>query len=68
MYQFLIDCVFSREKPHDKEWDELDKTKIPILLNYCQCKLLEKEYYSVIEHCTTVLKSEPGKFIKVFTL
>lgn len=33
--------------------------KIPLLLNYAQCKLLNKEYYSVIEHCTTVLKTEP---------
>lgn len=34
--------------------------KIPLLLNYAQCKLLNKEYYSVIEHCSTVLKTEPG--------
>lgn len=34
--------------------------KVPLLLNYAQCKLLNKEYYSVIEHCTTVLKTEPG--------
>lgn len=34
--------------------------KIPLLLNYAQCKLINKEYYSVIEHCTTVLKTEPG--------
>lgn len=35
--------------------------KIPFLLNYAQIKLQNKEYYSVIEHCTTVLKSDPGK-------
>lgn len=42
--------------------------KIPLLLNYAQCKLLNKEYYSVIEHCSTVLKTEPGSinlFIKL---
>lgn len=33
--------------------------KIPLLLNFAQCKLMKKEYYSVIEHCTTVLKMEP---------
>lgn len=39
--------------------------KIPLLLNYAQCKLLNKEYYSVIEHCSTVLKTEPGnKFME----
>lgn len=39
---------------------ELNKIKIPILLNYAQCKLIESEYYSVIEHCTTVLETEPN--------
>lgn len=34
--------------------------KNPLLLNYSQCKLLNKEYYDVIEHCTTVLETEPG--------
>jgi len=51
--------IFS-EKPNDEEWLSLNQTKIPLLLNYAQCKLLNKEYYSVIEHCTTVLKTEPG--------
>lgn len=36
--------------------------KVPLLLNYAQCKLLNKEYYLVIEHCTTVLKTEPGMY------
>lgn len=48
------------EKPNDEEWLSLNQMKIPLLLNYAQCKLLNKEYYSVIEHCTTVLKTEPG--------
>jgi len=48
------------EKPNDEEWLSLNRMKIPLLLNYAQCKLLNKEYYSVIEHCTTVLKTESG--------
>lgn len=32
---------------------------MPILLNFAQCKLLEKDYYAVIEHCTEVLKHDP---------
>lgn len=36
--------------------------KVPLLLNYAQCKLIQKEYYLVIEHCTTVLKIEPGLY------
>ncbi|XP_043273267.1 AH receptor-interacting protein [Venturia canescens] len=47
------------EKPNDEEWLELNRMKIPLLLNYAQCKLIQKEYYDVIEHCTTVLKTEP---------
>lgn len=34
--------------------------KTPLLLNYAQCKLIQEEYYAVIEHCTTVLKHNPG--------
>lgn len=61
--------IFS-EKPNDEEWLSLNRMKIPLLLNYAQCKLLNKEYYAVIEHCTTVLKAEPGikKFIRDSTL
>lgn len=51
-----------REKPNDEEWLELIRVKIPILLNYAQCRLLDKDYYAVIEHCTEVLKHEPSKF------
>lgn len=52
---------FHREKPHDTEWLDLIKIKIPLLLNYSQCKLINKDYYAVIEHCTEVLKHEPSK-------
>lgn len=48
-----------REKPHDEEWLELVKLKNPLLLNFAQCKLLVKEYYAVIEHCSEVLQHEP---------
>lgn len=49
-----------REKPRDEEWNELNKEKIPLLLNYSQCQLMVGEYYSAIEHCSEVLKYEPG--------
>lgn len=51
---------FRREKPHDTEWLELIKTKLPLLLNYSQCMLLKKDYYAVIEYCTEVLSHEPS--------
>jgi AH receptor-interacting protein len=34
----------------------LAQLKVPLLLNYSQCKLLEQDYYAVIEHCTEALK------------
>ncbi|KFB42056.1 AGAP000725-PA-like protein [Anopheles sinensis] len=46
----------NREKPDEPEWIELAQAKIPLLLNYSQCKLLERDYYAAIEHCTEVLK------------
>lgn len=59
----LVLFIFFREKPHDVDWLELVKIKIPLLLNYAQCKLLQKEYYEVIEHCSEVLKHEPSKIL-----
>jgi len=47
-----------REKPGDEEWTKLDKMKIPLLLNYSQCKLLLGEYYEVITHTTAVLEKD----------
>lgn len=55
-------CVF-RERKSDDEWKDLNKIKLPILLNYAQCKLINGDFYSVIEHCNTVLEYEPGVFI-----
>lgn len=53
---FFFSC---REKPRDVEWNQLNDQKIPILLNFAQCQLLLKEYYPVIEHCSTILESDP---------
>ena len=36
--------------------------KVPFLLNYAQCKLFLKDYYPVIEHASTVLKRDPGRY------
>ncbi|KAL1517557.1 hypothetical protein ABEB36_001307 [Hypothenemus hampei] len=52
----LLEQLMLKEKPHDLEWNTLNEQKLPILLNFAQCKLNEKDYYSVITHCTEVLK------------
>uniref|UniRef100_A0A4W6BR18 peptidylprolyl isomerase n=1 Tax=Lates calcarifer TaxID=8187 RepID=A0A4W6BR18_LATCA len=41
-----------KEHPGDEAWVKLDHMITPLLLNYCQCKLLEGQYYEVIEHCS----------------
>jgi hypothetical protein len=61
-YMHTILCIsFSSEKPGAEEWTALEKLKVPLLLNFSQCKLYDKDYYKVIEHCSTVLKSDPGE-------
>ncbi|XP_033213716.1 aryl-hydrocarbon-interacting protein-like 1 [Belonocnema kinseyi] len=60
-----LEQLMLAEKPKDEEWMALNDMKIPLLLNYAQCKLLQKEYYAVIEHCTTVLKHDPNN-VKAF--
>ncbi|XP_063973879.1 AH receptor-interacting protein [Diachasmimorpha longicaudata] len=55
----MLEQLMLSEKPHDEDWQTLNRMKIPLLLNFAQCKLYKKEYYAVIEHCTTVLGIEP---------
>lgn len=62
----ILEQLMLVEKPGEKEWLELEKQKVPLLLNFSQCKLYEKEYYSVIEHCSTVLKSDPDNVKALF--
>ena len=51
-----LEQLILREKPQDEEWSELRKQKVPLLLNYAQCKLSLNDYYPVIEHCSEVLE------------
>lgn len=48
-----------REKPKDVEWHELDVQRRPLLLNFVQCQLKLGNFYSAIEHATTILDSDP---------
>lgn len=61
-----IEQLLLREKPGEEEWLALEKLKIPILLNYSQCKLINKEYYSVIEYTTVVLEKDPNNVKALF--
>lgn len=61
-----LEQLMLKEKPHDIEWTGLNKLKLPLLLNYAQCKLQTEEYYAVIEHCSTVLESDPDNIKALF--
>ncbi|KAK7077406.1 Aryl-hydrocarbon-interacting protein-like 1, partial [Halocaridina rubra] len=61
-----LEQLMLREKPNDEDWLKLNEMKMPLLLNYSQCQLLQGEYYSVIEHCTTVLSSDPDNVKALF--
>ncbi|GFV17594.1 AH receptor-interacting protein [Trichonephila clavipes] len=62
----LVEQLLLREKPGDPEWLDLEKLKIPILSNYAQCKLLQKDYYSVIEFTTTILEKDKNNVKALF--
>lgn len=53
-------CLF-QERPGDEIWTNLDKMITPLLLNYCQCMLLQGQYYEVIEYCSSLLFKYEGK-------
>lgn len=55
-----------REKPQSEDWREVMTKKVPLLLNYAQCKLLLKDYADVIRHTTTVLEFEPDNVKALF--
>ncbi|XP_053610021.1 aryl-hydrocarbon-interacting protein-like 1 [Plodia interpunctella] len=55
----MLEQLMVRERKTDDEWVNLNKIKIPILLNYAQCKLIKGDFYPVIEHCSTVLQYDP---------
>uniref|UniRef100_A0A1B6LD13 peptidylprolyl isomerase n=1 Tax=Graphocephala atropunctata TaxID=36148 RepID=A0A1B6LD13_9HEMI len=61
-----LEQLLLREKPRDVEWNELNDKKLPLLLNYAQCKLLQEDFYPVIEHCTSVLEFEPDNVKALF--
>lgn len=61
-----LEQLILREKPGEEEWLDLEKLKIPILLNYAQCKLVKKDYYPVIEYTSTVLEKDPSNIKALF--
>lgn len=54
----ILEQLMLRERKEDEEWVKLNEIRVPLLLNYAQCKLTLGDYYSVIEHCSTVLEHD----------
>ncbi|CAG9102901.1 unnamed protein product [Plutella xylostella] len=52
----ICEQLMLRERKTDDDWVKLNKIRLPILLNYSQCRLMKQDYYTVIEHCNTVLE------------
>lgn len=61
----ILEHLMLKEKPHDTEWFELAALKVPLLLNYAQCRLLAEDYYAVIQTCTEVISLD-SKNVKAF--
>lgn len=62
----MVEQLMLKEKPHDAEWQELANIKVPLLLNYAQCRLIAGDYYAVIEHCNEVLTLDPRNVKALF--
>ncbi|XP_050429915.1 AH receptor-interacting protein [Adelges cooleyi] len=62
----FLEQIMMKLKPQEKEWNELNDIKTPLLLNLAQCKLISKEYYQVIEHCTSILDVNPDNIKALF--
>ncbi|XP_029430993.1 AH receptor-interacting protein [Rhinatrema bivittatum] len=57
-YYDAIACLKNlqmKEQPGSPDWIQLDLKITPLLLNYCQCKLLLEDYYEVLEHTNSIL-------------
>ena len=51
----FLEQLSLREQAQSEEWRAIEERKVPLLLNYAQCMLLQKDYAEVIRHTTTVL-------------
>ncbi|KAL5477687.1 hypothetical protein EMCRGX_G024515 [Ephydatia muelleri] len=55
-----------KEKAHSDEWNRIEEKKVPLLLNYAQCKLIMMEYAEAIRHTTTVLEFDSNNVKALF--
>ena len=51
-----------QERPGDEHWIKLDVLMTPLLLNYCQCKLMQGQFYEVLDHCSSLISKYDGEW------
>ncbi|XP_052320427.1 AH receptor-interacting protein-like isoform X2 [Oncorhynchus keta] len=63
-YHNAIACLKNlqmKERPGDEGWIKLDLMITPLMLNYCQCQLIQGQYYEVLDHCSSILSKYEGE-------
>lgn len=61
-----LESFMLKEKPRDKEWNELNEQKLPILSNFSLCRYHLKDYYACIEHTSHILEFQPNNVKALF--
>ena len=54
----FLEQMSLKERPHTTEWNTLQEIKVPLQLNYAQCKFCLCEYDKVVALTTSVLEFE----------
>lgn len=62
----MIEQLQLKEKPGETEWKAWEIQKLPFLSNMAQCKLVEGDYYRVIQLSSQVLDIDEGNVKALF--
>lgn len=54
-----------KEKPQSEGWNKIEQEKLPLLLNYAQCKMASHDYWDVIRHTSSALEID-GNSVKAY--
>ena len=61
-----LEELTAMEQLNSPEWKKLQDIRLPLLLNYSQCKLLAQDYAEVIRHTTSALEYDPDNLKALF--
>ena len=54
-----------KEQPQSEAWHKIENDKLPLLLNYAQCKMALRDYREVIKHTSSALEID-GNNVKAY--